>query len=139
MDAPLPPGFAGWEAPAPRKWWAEPKWIVVIVVVAGALALGLYMMSRNTKSSEGMNPEQVKQVVYSTLHEIQDSLDATPPAPVSDPSPPTTVVPQESRAPPAPPPPPQALGEEVGMALREPDPPMRFGDDVPVTAERPSL
>lgn len=142
MDAPLPPGFAGWESPAPRRWWAEPKWIVVIVVVVVLAVALLAMMRRASSTTTDMNDDRVKQVVYNTLTEIQNNLEQQTPAP-SYPPParqdPQSIPEPVLAAPPTPPQQPPSFGEDVGMALREPDPPMRFGDDVPVTAERNSL
>lgn len=147
--------------PAPTEpWYVKNKW--VIVALLALCVLGLIMVTY--KPQKPMTQEEVKQVVYNTLGEIQDDIERSeeqqqlhnftpPPQPVPPPAPPPVmnITPPPPQLPPQlpppqeqppPPPPPVFNVENDGIQatpLTKRAPKQRFGDDVPVVAERPEL
>ena len=127
-------------------------WAVAVMVL---VALGFFIyMKWSQKSAPSQEDETVREVVRDELLKIQQGLEqrysyappemmnppheaAPPPVPPRGPPPP----PQAAPPPPVPPslPPLFDNGGPTATTLSKPDPPMRFGDDVPVTADRNSL
>jgi hypothetical protein len=147
--------------PGGAPWWRS--WTAIILGACVAIVL-VFAIARAQKEPEkpvaakpseaakaplAMNHQEVRRVVYDTLTQIQEETEQREQQQRGVSSPHTHMAPPPMAPPPMAPPPmapppmsaphimPASNGPEPN--IRNPGPPMKFGDDVPVTAERPPL